>query len=252
VLQHAETVEWLVTRFGATCLPLGDNEYILLGGISADSLLGFQDEAVCFSVSSGGISITRRFRLSSSQGESEIPRPLLVGHSAVILSDMGSIVVAGGGATCFSMGAFWNKGVYDIQFRDTLEVDEGSGRSLSDAPQWVHRKTIDIGPGQTHRNHLSSGPISILRTRPVEDGRLAQITPIPRVRLETENDFERILREGRPVVIEGLDLGSCVSAWTLEYMVEKVGAARKVGVPLWHKRLNTCHRADQEHTGCHP
>jgi tRNA wybutosine-synthesizing protein 4 len=122
-----------------------------------------------------------------------------------------SVVIVGGGATCFSMGTFWNKGVY------TLRMQPLSGPPP--APRWVHEKTVDIVP--TQRSPLAA------RKRQ-EAGKPPRITPIPRVKLETADDFLKIVREGKPVVLEGLDLGSCVSAWTPDYLVDKVGADREV------------------------
>ncbi|KAL1842599.1 hypothetical protein VTJ49DRAFT_4779 [Mycothermus thermophilus] len=214
-------VEWLLKRFGATCFPLGNNEFILLGGVTRDTLLSYQDEAIFFSVTGDEIRLTRRL-----QWPEEIPRPLLAGHSAVLMpdSDSNSVVIVGGGATCFSMGTYWNKGVYTIRVRDPPEVDGEKEVTPAASPRWVHQKTIDIVPGQGR----SSLPTTAAKATLVDGGKSVRITSIPRVRLDSADDFERILRTGRPVVLEGLDLGSCVPAWTLDYLVEKVGADRKV------------------------
>ncbi|KAK4043620.1 hypothetical protein C8A01DRAFT_12935 [Parachaetomium inaequale] len=209
-----EDASWLLTRFGATCLPHGD-EFTVLGGVARDHLLSHRDEVLLCSISAGELTITRRLMgQTSGEGES-IPRPLFVGHSAVSMSD-GNVVVVGGGATCFSMGTFWNKGVY------TLHIPAMGSQEAEIPPsasRWVHEKTLDIVPIQR------SPPVS---AKPKDAGGRAPITPIHKVKLETADDFRKIVRDGRPVILEGLDLGSCVSAWTLDYLVDKVGADRKV------------------------
>ncbi|KAL2265589.1 hypothetical protein VTJ83DRAFT_6689 [Remersonia thermophila] len=221
--QPSLAVEWLLKRFGATCFPLGNHEFVLLGGVTRDTIVGHQDEIIIFSVAGDEVRLVRRL-----EWPAEIPRPLLAGHSAVILPDSNSVVIVGGGATCFSMGTHWNKGVYTIRLQDRLGVDgekEAAPAVSAVSPRWVHQKTIDILPGEKSFPPL---PTTAARTALADGGSSAEMTPIPRVKLDSADDFERILRADRPVVIEGLNLGSCVSAWTLDYLVDKVGADRKV------------------------
>jgi tRNA wybutosine-synthesizing protein 4 len=130
----------------------------------------------------------------------------------------GSVVVVGGGATCFSMGTFWNKGVYTIHGLDAAGNERPGPPRTSG---WEHAKTI-FTP--------SSLPDVPKPVRPQTGDGIASIAPIPRLRLETADDFVKIVRHGRPVVLEGLNLGSCVSAWTLDYLIDKVGADRKVRI----------------------
>jgi tRNA wybutosine-synthesizing protein 4 len=205
-------MSWLLTRFGATWIRFGSH-IMLLGGVARDHLLGHQDEALlCLSLDDD-FCVSHRLQFDPNVWEGDsIPRPLYVGHSALPMPD-GSVVIVGGGATCFSMGTFWNKGVYTLRVQ-TLE-------DLPPAPRWVHEKTVDIVPTQR------SPPAARKRQ---EAGKPPRITPIPRVKLEAADDFLKIVREGKPVVLEGLDLGSCVSAWTLDNLVDKVGADREVSI----------------------
>ncbi|KAK4100966.1 LCM-domain-containing protein [Parathielavia hyrcaniae] len=208
-----DTSRWLLARFGATCLQHGD-EFLILGGVASDHLLSHRDEVLLCSVSDNELTITRRlFGQGTERGS--MNRPLFVGHSAVPMPD-GSVVVVGGGATCFSMGTFWNKGVYT--FRPQARGTQAAGIAAS-FHRWVHARTIDILPAIPSPAVPSEHPVA---------GKLASITDIPRVKLETAADFLEIVRKGRPVVLEGLDLGGCVSAWTLDYLVDRIGADRKV------------------------
>jgi tRNA wybutosine-synthesizing protein 4 len=204
----------LLTRFGATGLQRGD-ELILLGGVTRDHLLSHQDEVLLCSVSSGELTITSRLIGQAPEGEDRVPRPLLVGHSIILMPD-GTVVVIGGGATCFSMGTFWNSGAYTLQL-PTAGGEEAGVPALTS--RWAYEKTIDIVPIQR------TTPIN---TKPQTAGGPATIIPILRLKLETADEFLKIVSQGRPVVVEGLDLGACVSTWTLDYLVDKVGADRKV------------------------
>ncbi|KAK4228360.1 methyltransferase [Podospora fimiseda] len=200
----------LVTRFGASCVRHGD-EYILVGGVARDHILSHQDEVLAFSTTESTFKITRRI----VRGESSIPRPLFTGHSTVSLK-YGQIVTMGGGATCFSMGTFWNKGVYTLSL-PSADDNAASGTG----PRWVHERTVDIIPGER----------STTASKQQLDGDVgAQIKPIERVQLKTKDDFIKIVQTGQPVVLEGLDVGSCVSAWTLEHIAEKIGKETKVVV----------------------
>lgn len=194
---------------------------MILGGVARDHLLDREDEVLLCSLSADGLTITRRLLGQSSQSEKPMPRPMFVGHSAVSMPD-GSFAFLGGGATCFSMGTFWNKGAYTLRIPSQ---DGDEPLAVSSEPRLVHEKTVDIIPGD------QAAPTAAKRQ---DSGESAPITPIRRLRLETNDDFLKVVREGRPVVIEGLDLGNCVSAWTPDYLVEKVGADRKVNTLALH------------------
>ncbi|KAK5660880.1 hypothetical protein OQA88_12251 [Cercophora sp. LCS_1] len=198
----------LIPRFGATCFWHG-GKYVLVGGVIRDHLLKEEDEILGFTPSTTGVEV-HRFGRNPEDGAS-IPRPLFTGHSAIPLS-AGRVVVVGGGATCFSMGTFWNKGVYTFG-------------SASESRGWVHDKTIDIFPGERTLPLRENVKASDETTRSAP-----QVQPIPRVRAESSADFVKIVKNGCPVVIEGLDLGACVANWNYDYLTEKVGRDRKVVV----------------------
>ncbi|KAF7546729.1 hypothetical protein G7Z17_g8218 [Cylindrodendrum hubeiense] len=58
----------------------------------------------------------------------------------------------------------------------------------------------------------------------------ATTTTIPRVRLNSDSDFQEVLRNRKPVIIEGLNLGQCMENWTPEYMVQCLGEKKEVVV----------------------
>ncbi|KAK3683685.1 hypothetical protein B0T22DRAFT_383634 [Podospora appendiculata] len=199
-----------LARFGATCFQLQhSNEFIMLGGVVGDHLLDQQDGILAFSIQPGECSITRRF-VDPRILDGTLPWPLLVGSSVVSMPD-GRVVILGGGATCFSMGTFWNSGVYTLHL-PALD---------SNTTPWVYKKAVDIIPGGEFSSPSNTDDRGTTGESPA-------IKPIARLRVETKEDFVRLVREGRPVVLEGLYLGRCVSAWNLEYLVDRVGADRKV------------------------
>lgn len=51
---------------------------------------------------------------------------------------------------------------------------------------------------------------------------------VPRAKLESRGAFEKVVALCQPVILEGLDIGSCTSQWTLDYLSRKIGSDRKV------------------------
>ncbi|KHE85314.1 hypothetical protein GE21DRAFT_1206658 [Neurospora crassa] len=219
----------LLTRFGASCLPQSRTDFLVFGGVIKDHLLDMEDEILLCSLKGDGeLTITRRLVPEAANAKSPShPGPLLlVGTSPVVTPDDGSLMIVGGGATCFSMGTFWNKGISTLELALPAAVENEA--SPIPAYGWVHEKTVDIIPGEPRslplRNQAPNG------AEGNANGSVSvRIQPIPRVRLENAEDFARIVREGRPVVLEGLNLGDCVSQWgNGDYVAKKVGTDRKV------------------------
>ena len=130
--------------------------------------------------------------------------PLLVGHS--ILSLPGEVLLIGGGAVCFSFGAFWNNGVWSIQ-------------------ETGHRKV---------RTWRLLEPESSIRRDGKPEPETTGIRPGPhggavlRVELGDANTFQRIINHSQPTVIEGLNLGPCTRLWDSAYLKIVVGSDRFV------------------------
>ncbi|KAK0706605.1 hypothetical protein B0T26DRAFT_743819 [Lasiosphaeria miniovina] len=228
----------LLARFGAACLPRASasspGEFVVLGGVASAHLLDHQDEILVCRVTADEYEICSR--LVGGQGmitttTPPLPRPLLTGTSALLAPPDGRrAVVVGGGATCFSMGTFWNKGVYTIDLGAPL-CSSGvvvDGVPEEDAPpRWAHEKTLDIIPGSGSEQRAAAQDTA---SSSASGGPSPTVTAIARVTLETPDDFARVLRDGRPVVLTGLDLGACVSTWSLDYLANKIGHDRKVVV----------------------
>lgn len=53
---------------------------------------------------------------------------------------------------------------------------------------------------------------------------------IPKVQLTASNNFSKYLDASLPIILKGLDLGTCTQYWTDEYLKEAIGTERKVVV----------------------
>jgi tRNA wybutosine-synthesizing protein 4 len=53
---------------------------------------------------------------------------------------------------------------------------------------------------------------------------------VPRVRVTSTAEFDRILEAAVPVILEGLDIGPCQEKWTNDYLLKEVGPGREVSL----------------------
>jgi tRNA wybutosine-synthesizing protein 4 len=144
----------------------------------------------------------------------EGPRPLLTGHVSCTV-DPRELLILGGGAVCFSFGTYWTEGIWLLQ-----DVHSTVDNEWTLVPESVQSNKVQ--PDKTT-------PKPSAESQNVTYGAAGVITPIPRVRVQSSTHFQEILAEGRPVIIEGLDIGSCTERWTKEYLIAAVGSDRKVG-----------------------
>ena len=228
-------------RYGAVCIPLegsnnrdrgdGPLQFSLLGGVTKDHLLPGSDEIIRFGVESADGHLWQITNVSRLVDEemlkgSGISRPLLVGASVETTRD-GQVVISGGGATCFSMGTFWNNSAssFSIGSRNDIETETPTATS-STAIKWELCKTVNMSPSSTaassrarQAQQMGNG---LSGDRPQKETK-----EIPRVTLSSADDFARIIQDGQPAILTGLDIGKCVSAWNLDYIVDKVGGDHK-------------------------
>ncbi|KAL8334896.1 hypothetical protein RB598_009223 [Gaeumannomyces tritici] len=218
----------LVARFGANCVPLGHGFHLVAGGVDVSGLVRQDhDLLVLREESLTGDLIVCRLDIS----DPSLPRPLLIGSCAAAFP--GSIVLLGGGATCFSMGTFWTKGTYAINFHPghlatSLSPSEKPRRCLdlptSDAiDEGLDEKIETWGCAETATLVEADKPAAA-------SFKAVEARPIPRVRLTSEAQFVQIVREGKPAVMEGVNIGACTDKWTPTYMTSAVGGDREVVV----------------------
>ncbi|KAF4335043.1 leucine carboxyl methyltransferase 2 [Fusarium beomiforme] len=194
--------------FGAQAAGV-ESFHFACGGVGQDPSAQGQSIA-CISVKDEGLEI-----FTVDLGEKAGQLPFMIGSATV--SSSSQLLVLGGGATCFSMGTFWDTGVYKIDLTDTISEmisirpANSSPVSLSyqDSPKLTHQIT-DI---ERHEPQAK-----------------ASINSIARVKLQSKSDFEKLVQNRKPVIVEGLSLGDCINKWNPEYMVERVGAIKEVVV----------------------
>ncbi|KAK1966981.1 leucine carboxyl methyltransferase [Colletotrichum sublineola] len=207
-----ERVPRILSRFGSIAIQTG--KYILIfGGVIKDVQLPSADDILVLSMSGGHIDVVARLDGTDSSG---VVRPFIVGSSVVPYGE-GSFAIVGGGATCFSMGTYWAMGSYAFHF-DASRLPPQSGPLLpSSQPEPVrYLETAEITAGNKENAVESSAPV--------------ERQAIPRVKIETSEQFQKILEAGKPVIIEGSDIGACKSTWSAEYLINSVGSDRKVSV----------------------
>lgn len=201
-------------RLGASLMPLGD--YLLLvGGVSRHGTSNLQQDF---------LAISRATTDGYTTFNVEIPIlnlpnstwPLLVGTAAATVSG-NEVVLAGGGAVCFSMGSFWNTGHFSISL---------GGEGMRPWALAASQSSGEVKHSDQQRPSAPSGKEGLKKQdkRPA----LPQGTSVARIRIESAEDFTKVLVASKPVIIENLDIGPCKDLWTLEYLKDKVGHEREI------------------------
>ena len=226
-----------LARFGAQLVPFSKG-FLLIGGVS-NSVLGQTDEIVYISKAQTS---STDWNATAMQYQSQSPRSLLVGHSAA--SFEGGVLFMGGGAVCFSFGTFWNHlpvflsteglEVHHLRKRPSVSTDptktKGELRASAELASIDRQQLASLGSSAAsahnkgtdhHRNTLSSFDCS--------SAPLSKFA-ICRILVAEASGFAKIQADGKPVIISGMDLGSCSTKWTLEELRNKVGADREVVV----------------------
>ncbi|KAI9724027.1 MAG: hypothetical protein M1812_000745 [Candelaria pacifica] len=192
-------------RFGASLVPTNQGTF-LIGGIGGKGVLT-QDEEI--------IDINLDFPhlyLSKVESITMGPRPLLIG--CTVPNHCGNAHILGGGAVCFSFGAHHNQGIWVLE---DPQSTVGSSLRLVEKPiaSSTTRQASSSQSGEENCIHPQYRSVT---------------SAISRLQLESAEQFSRVLQEGRPVIFEGLQIGTCTEKWTPEYMKEQVGIDRQVVV----------------------
>jgi len=198
-------------RFGASLLPFG-NSRLLIGGVSKRGILTLAEDLVAISHNPDN----NAYAVTNPTVFLPQPTwPLLVGTSAAAVSET-EVLLAGGGAVCFSMGSFWNTGYFTI----TAEV-------VNERP-WAVAVAQDVDTAKP--NEQQPPPETNRRSSKAKRMRspLPRKTVIPQIQLKSSEDFAKLLLESKPAIIQGQDIGPCQQLWDLEYLKQKIGIDRDV------------------------
>jgi tRNA wybutosine-synthesizing protein 4 len=214
---HASPMNIPYARFGATLAPFGDS-LLLVGGIASKEILSLSDE---FVVITAGAKILLETPTLQSDNASW---PLLVGAGVAAVS-ADEVLIAGGGAVCFSMGSFWNSGYVSVAKGGKPDAQAWSVSILegSALPQ-SGRNPSD----NANANLKSPGKVNPKRNSKGRDTAKQKVYTVPRMRVQSAEDFSRLVQESKPAILEQLDLGPCTELWTLDYLKEKLGADREI------------------------
>ena len=153
-------------------------------------------------------------------------RQLLVGHS--VLHVQGNILIMGGGAVCFSFGTFWSQRPLLLSMTDEA-CDDAQHSLIKVGPQSIDdENAASRGTTAQHAQHGFGFKQRFTKSMGTSLERPKTLLLLQRVRLQNPEDFQRIALRKTPVIIEGLELGSCVAEWTLDGLVRKIGQDREV------------------------
>ena len=208
-LETSQGLKSVIPRFGASTV-LSAHGLLLIGGVCSKILPSRADEIVSLSHNKHGQAVRSPFFLQIDQKTS---RPLLVGHSSV--SRWNQTVIVGGGAVCFSFGTHWNEGVWAIAIG---QVGQNTAWHLL----------------ENHPNERVKPHVSIVSNDNIEKEEITTVkqADVPKLRIDGAVDFDRVVQISIPTVFPGVELGSCQSNWTFEYLETLLGFDRQVSLSV--------------------
>lgn len=211
-LDYTESIDSgrrLLCRLGACLTSSGDN-VLVIGGVAHDML----SEPYAYVGFPKDLDVDKTIEPFTVPWDPEVDygyRPLLVGHS--VFEEDSSVIVVGGGANCFSFGTCWNRSIVTLAF---------DGEAKND---WKLFNGEDAKPHDDKRDLTS---VSERRLAPELSAGEAQSEDVQCLGIETAKDFERLVNNSKPVKMERMDLGSCLTNWSLDTLKVKMGESRSV------------------------
>ncbi|KAK9240903.1 S-adenosyl-L-methionine-dependent methyltransferase [Lipomyces kononenkoae] len=196
-----------IVRAGAQMVPWSDADSVLLiGGIKPRGILQMTDS---FQI----INLTDMSIINIDIGNKE-KFPMLIGCSVLVNKDR-EIVIAGGGAVCFSFGACWN----ELAAVRPLSLPKRQWTIVDEAQQSLSvRSEVSASVDLQYKESTIATDGSV----PIGEIELRQPKSI--------GDWREIQSKGVPVLIKDVSIGSCTRTWTPDYLKDKVGYDRRVTV----------------------
>ncbi|KAL4931540.1 tRNA methyltransferase PPM2 [Aspergillus undulatus] len=228
----------VLPRFGAT-ITSTSRGLVLAGGIiprrlvpSDSEILILDSEELLKCIDSGSpinTPIKSTIGLNPASGGQ---RPLLVGHAACAVSPT-QVLFLGGGAQCFPSGAVWTKGTWMLSHVDDASATLENNWSL-------FRESVESTSESPAADKAKAKQPKKDRTRPETYQSTKEVTSIPRLKVNSPAEFQKILADARPVIIEDSDIGPCTDLWTKEYLVNAVGKDRKAIHEATSENMSFC------------
>ncbi|KAL8853249.1 MAG: hypothetical protein Q9221_001860 [Calogaya cf. arnoldii] len=206
----------IAPRFGA-CLTWSPVGLLIIGGIST-SLIKLEEEILRLSKEAcGKVNGFQVLEPIAIRTDFDGHRPLLIGHAVCASGD--TLLIAGGGAVCFSFGSYWNMTTWTLNFPTSCDP-KPPGRCF------VAESIVPPNYDPARELHPDNAERDSPKAQPKNVENIAEA--VQRVRISSEADFEQLTHQGRPFVIEGLDLGECMTEWTVHDLIQKIGSDRLV------------------------
>ena len=203
----------LTSRFGAVVTEIEANApfAVLAGGIRCDGLPNSSDNVVL---------ISEEMKIQLVDMSSVEQSLSLIGGCILSLSKS-YFFIAGGGAVCFSFGSYWSEACI-LRLHEKTSNDDKNEWHLLNANTPPQAEDMGI------RTEVTQRAVAEHMYNDFHDEN--RVKRLPRTGIETENDFLRIIALGKPVIMCGLDIGSCTTKWSTSYLIDKVGANREVSL----------------------
>lgn len=202
-------------RFGATLVISSTEDLLLVGGVTGHEVLRQDKEILKLVLTNFDIMV------QPVQVDWET-RPMLIGCTIELVN--GSIVVAHGGAVCFSFGTYWNEGCWTV-LPSQLMPGLVPWNAIAETSQVTKLANNNVAtPGTDPMPRLSQHLVQS-QEAVATNGAILEYAA-----WTSSEGVETILKAGQPVILRGLNVGTCTEKWTIPYLKEKVGAKRPVVV----------------------
>ncbi|KAF2396660.1 LCM-domain-containing protein [Trichodelitschia bisporula] len=207
-------------RFGASLQP-SPYGMLLIGGISRNGAILEEDDVVLFRPLD-----ERRFDANVEfkslgpvfRGQS---RPMLVGFGSVATND-DQMLIFGGGAVCFSFGAFWNDRCYTLTLPSASDIVPNWQLRLPGCRTEVKEIKDESSSHPAEEELTSTSTKTFIQPTSSPPGvypALHHAAPIPRTTVTTPQDTASIITAGQPCILTSVPLGPCTTLWTPSYLL---------------------------------
>ncbi|DAA73021.1 TPA_exp: Leucine carboxyl methyltransferase family [Trichophyton benhamiae CBS 112371] len=140
-VSHPQISKW-VSRFGSTAHRLGGS-LVLIGGIAVNGCIPHEYEILTLDLSVFEYDDTSELSVPIAWRSPVYARPLLVGHSSILVGG-GRILIVGGGAVCFAFGTYWNNGTWELSSGSSY-IRDNEWRMLRPSPDPPISRTMRDG-----------------------------------------------------------------------------------------------------------
>jgi tRNA wybutosine-synthesizing protein 4 len=190
-----------------TCVTTTDTHVILAGGIGTGSHTGYLGQSlVQWPLTAKELSAHSKCLLSLTTGAEW---PVMLGSSAVVYRD--HLIIVGGGNAGYQSNTLWTEGLYAIKINTNSPVSDLNGIRLMESPRMTTApEDVDVDVSTNNA--------------------IVPLTIIPRMHLNSPEDFRSVLENRKPAILEGLDFGPCLTKWTPQYLCDQVGSDTQVSV----------------------